>query len=641
MHSMYYTNNNNMYRVKIIPNGFILSSFFTLLLFSACVNEVDSELSPGTIPINFKTKVSKPVTRVTDAAFEEGDKVGLYAMLSGTPVSGQRYIDNLWLSCGKNSKFITEKPVFYPTGDATLDFISYYPYQAAKIPEKKATINVSVQADQSTNANRSLSDFLIATKTNVKSSDEAVELNFKHKFTKLKITLTPKEGESAQNMKNANPRIIATGFHVKATYNMGTDTFDNWSETADILPSGEWVIDKDGNLAGKEFILIPQEVNTANQSFVMEWNGKIYTCQMPEFTMEENKQCQINIASMQTTSNSFTGIIGTIEPWGTVENKDTDNSGSITAIHLAALSFSQSNVYRIYHAGKPVVEVCKEYLSSEKVTSRAIVAYPVKANEDSDLSRGVVLQLLDKSPVTNSGTISWNTANNTATYTEGSSSFVDKFYLNEQGEILLEKPEQPISVDIISHTIKDIRKDVIYEYPVVKIGTQYWMRKDLCAITYTDGTPLTKKTTLNQGAAYYKPDDYEIYFYNGEAVLAGDLAPEGWRIPTAADWETLQTYINDNASLLKAGEWQVSEEGKPVCEVSNLTGFAVYPVGMWSNKHALKYQLNGFWTLDEDGTSIPQTTVFFMGSSNKIESGSTSPINQPFYKALSIRCLKD
>ena len=39
-----------------------------------------------------------------------------------------------------------------------------------------------------------------------------------------------------------------------------------------------------------------------------------------------------------------------------------------------ALSFSLSNVYRIYHEGIPIAEVCKEYLKSASLTSRAVIA---------------------------------------------------------------------------------------------------------------------------------------------------------------------------------------------------------------------------------------------------------------------------
>ena len=47
---------------------------------------------------------------------------------------------------------------------------------------------------------------------------------------------------------------------------------------------------------------------------------------------------------------------------------------------------------------------------------------------------------------------------------------------------------------------------------------------------YRDGAPLKKQSDLGTDkAGYYKPDKYDIYFYNGESILAGELAPEGWK----------------------------------------------------------------------------------------------------------------
>ena len=86
----------------------------------------------------------------------------------------------------------------------------------------------------------------------------------------------------------------------------------------------------------------------------MDWNGQLYTCPMPELTMTGSTQCNLDIAAMQTTSHVLTGIDSSIEDWTIVEGKETDNSGKTTAIHIAALSFTQSNVYRVYNSWSTV-----------------------------------------------------------------------------------------------------------------------------------------------------------------------------------------------------------------------------------------------------------------------------------------------
>lgn len=103
------------------------------LLFASCVNKISDEIQKSNIPISFSIKTGKKVTKVVDNAFESGDKLGIFALLSGNSLAQQRYIDNLLLNCGGGSTLIPQKEVFYPEGDVTLDFISYYPYQAEGI----------------------------------------------------------------------------------------------------------------------------------------------------------------------------------------------------------------------------------------------------------------------------------------------------------------------------------------------------------------------------------------------------------------------------------------------------------------------------------------------------------------------------
>lgn len=56
---------------------------------------------------------------------------------------------------------------------------------------------------------------------------------------------------------------------------------------------------------------------------------------------------------------------------------------------------------------------------------------------------------------------------------------------------------------------------------------------------------------LGQGGGYFKQDNFDAHFYNGEAVLTGKLAPADWKIPTENDWNRLIEYIGGSASTLK------------------------------------------------------------------------------------------
>lgn len=631
-----------------LSKGLLLAALIgcTALCNTACVNKIEEdpevEVQVGDKPIIFSIKMEKATTKVTNTAFEKGDKMGLFATTSSGSIKGKRYIDNLQLEYTEGSALTPKKPVFYPEGDVPLDFISYYPYQPGGIPAGSTLISVAVQIDQSSEKNRSQSDFLVAKAQGVTSKTKTVTLEFQHKLSKLAITLTPDAKNSAQELLKANPRIVATGLKTSANYNIEDGTFSNLEGTKDIIASGKWSIDKDGKLAGKEIIIIPQTIDGDGQSFIMEWGGRLYSCAIPSIEMGSSMQCPINISAMESNSNVLNSFAGKVKAWEDLEQMETDNMEDYSAVHISALSFSKSSVYRIYHEGTPVAEVCKEYLTSNTLTSRAIVAYPVTANEKTDLSNGLILQLADCNDTICGGRISWNTDDHGFTYTKGKEVAIDKIYIDDTHNLSLKKPKSPIKVNVASHTLLDIRKGTADEYPITKIGRQYWMGKELRATTYSDGTPLKKQIDLGKDkAGYYKPDKHDIYFYNGEAILAGDLTPEGWKIPSDEDWEQLKGYIGNDASVLKAGEWQTMISGEVVAN-NNHALFNAYPVGMWFNGgHNSPNKMTAFWSWNKAGKTLSENTVYFLGESKEFVQSTAHVSKKDYYKALSVRCIKE
>ena len=96
---------------------------------------------------------------------------------------------------------------------------------------------------------------MTASATGVESSEDAVELPFRHRLVGLKINLAPGKGENAEDMCKAVPRIAATGFYIQAEYDLEDNTIGNLGERADILASGTWKV-ADGQLTGKEIIVL-------------------------------------------------------------------------------------------------------------------------------------------------------------------------------------------------------------------------------------------------------------------------------------------------------------------------------------------------------------------------------------------------
>ena len=219
-------------------------------------------------------------TRVANNNFEEGDEVGLFALVGNTTMQEERYADNLHFVRSSSGEFVSDELVYYPDDGVTLNLISYYPYQQEGVAMGESTMQVSVAASQNEPEDYSHSDFLLASKEDVLASKEAVALTYNHQFFRLKITLVPGEGESVENMSSAKPILAVNGFYTKATYDFQKNAFSAYSEEKTIIPAGEWEI-KDGCLTGKELILIPQETTVGYQYITLEVGGKPYTSLLP------------------------------------------------------------------------------------------------------------------------------------------------------------------------------------------------------------------------------------------------------------------------------------------------------------------------------------------------------------------------
>lgn len=622
----------------------VVAMLYLLFANTSCINQIESEIKEGNIPITFSAKVKKTNTKVTGNLFDKGDQIALYAIVSGNSLNDARYLDNLLLTSDESNQLIPERDVFYPEDNsATLDFVCYYPYTAEGVPEGSSKLPFAVQTDQSLKGNLSLSDLLVARKNDVKSSTSTVSLEFGHKLAKVKITLTPDEGEDLDEMLEADPKIVAAGFYTQAEYDLEADAFDQLGQIADIIPGGSWKKDG-GKLTGKEFIVIPQPT-TSGQLLQMEWNGRVYSCLIPELeAVDSNTQYEVDINAIQSNSEQLTGIVATIDTWEEGIRQETDNTSPNASLHLSVLSFTESNVYHVHANGKVIAEICQEYLKNEQLDAQALVAYPISEGETADLSRGTVLQLSGNGAHTCGGSLAWSKADNSFTYTPGSLPAIQQVYFDAAGNVLTEKPGQPLDINVIAYTLRDTRNGV-QTYPIVKIGTQYWMRSNLKATAYRDGTPIDQQIQLGKGPSYFKPTNYDLCFYNGEALLNKEIAPVGWQLPSKADWEKLLQYVGGKAAPLKTGKWEVliqnEEKDKQPTAVSNTSLFGLYATGIWvRGVHSNPYKMTGLWTWDPDTQRLPEQTLFFMGEEDKAVWDNTLSGEGDFYKALAVRCLR-
>lgn len=185
------------------------------------------------------------------------------------------------------------------------------------------------------------------------------------------------------------------------------------------------------------------------------------------------------------------------------------------------------------------------------------------------------------------------------------------------------------------------------DVPTVTIGTQVWMKYNLDLEVYQDGTNIERanlaftRSVILPSWCYYNYDIANdiIYgkLYNGYAVNdSRNICPVGFRIPTRADFNTLNSFLGTNAGgkLKEAGliNWASPNTG-----ATNSSGFTGLPGGyMGDAGSSSNIGLQGyFWTSTSNGST---NYIRYLRSGDALFTESTGFV---LAGGASVRCIKN
>lgn len=209
-----------------------------------------------------------------------------------------------------------------------------------------------------------------------------------------------------------------------------------------------------------------------------------------------------------------------------------------------------------------------------------------------------------------------------------------------------------------SPTVTDIDGNT---YPVVQIGNQCWMAANLKTTHYNDGSIIPNVTNdsawtlLNDGAwSNYNnsPANDATYgkLYNWYAAANPNICPQGWHVPTEAEWQQLETSLGMPGSVLgqtgfRGGAQNVGGKMKsttiwnaPNAGATNESGFSGLPGGYRS------YLSGSFSNLGNDGSLWSASEI----DADLARSRGLGYGNQGVYRSISskrkgicLRCVRD
>jgi uncharacterized protein (TIGR02145 family) len=189
-------------------------------------------------------------------------------------------------------------------------------------------------------------------------------------------------------------------------------------------------------------------------------------------------------------------------------------------------------------------------------------------------------------------------------------------------------------------------------YQTVTIGSQTWTKSNLDVSHYRNGDVIPQVTngaqwtSLTTGAwCYYANSSSNgITFgklYNWYAVNdTRGLAPEGWHIPTDAEWTVLTTSLGGES--LAGGamkEVGTTHWTSPNTAATNSSGFTGLPAGGHTNFAPLYFEdINdgtSFWSATQNSATDAWSRSLFYTETNVFK--------ESYFKnfGLSVRCVKD
>lgn len=215
-------------------------------------------------------------------------------------------------------------------------------------------------------------------------------------------------------------------------------------------------------------------------------------------------------------------------------------------------------------------------------------------------------------------------------------------------------------------------------YDALRLGRQIWMASNLRTTHYANGQEIQVGDTINDVLPFCHPPHEDMttfgYYYNWPAVMNGSkegsntnpsgiqgVCPDGWHLPSDAEWVELLTYIGSKSEYVCSGNvanvskalatdygW-VENYGYNLCNVScnvnenNATGFSAYPTGQCRPGLSNVYQgvrlETYFWT-----TTVNENIPFGYNICSRTITCDQSIVDRSYSRPgqyYSVRCLKD
>lgn len=265
-----------------------------ILSLAACTKNPSSPVEPAKMPISISLS---GWTKVTDVAYESGDKVGIYVVNYNADAAGAlsttgNHVDNMRFTCD-GSQWIPDSEIYWLDDKTKADFYCYYPYSTLSDVN---SWSISVKADQSDRSNYKASEFLWGKTAGAAPSDKTVQITTNRLCSNVLVYLTAGKGFTEETFAAATKSVKIRNVKVNANVSLATGATTATGTAADVVPFNEgdyWRA------------LIPAQ--TADITMTATVNGVDYNL-TKTFTFVANTQHKFTLTVNKTSSGINIGV---------------------------------------------------------------------------------------------------------------------------------------------------------------------------------------------------------------------------------------------------------------------------------------------------------------------------------------------
>lgn len=185
------------------------------------------------------------------------------------------------------------------------------------------------------------------------------------------------------------------------------------------------------------------------------------------------------------------------------------------------------------------------------------------------------------------------------------------------------------------------------DYPTVEIGTQCWIAKNLNVGSFiVADTEMTNNNEIEKYCYTNNPALCLIYggLYQWDELMnysnvegSNGICPEGWHIPSQAEWNELLTYVDNDMRRIKDYRdlhWEMNLSDSTLVLGFNALSSGLY--GHYLNEFSGRHKFARYWSSSESDSSTSQCFRILSPTwygNTFFQSGKLN--------AASVRCIKD